>query len=254
MRVLKLSFLFCSLLFSVAPGYAQLNATSLLENLVKHSQFKPTKIELELVFDSFPNHKITEVWWFQNANQFKLQTFSSGSDWLFWESLYKPLNKLGPIPTQTETIKPASLLTEQIFFFNLLSSITQALAANSISTQNVTLSRQQGRVAIKFPSSQAQSEAALWLDQQSGEVSRILLTSGCDVSYNLSGMVGHYPKVKKYKWLNFSAQAITKSKSEINKFEPIFFEKLSGKFKETPINNETNSFLEHLKQFYKVCR
>jgi hypothetical protein len=235
-------------------AHAELNAIPLLENLVKHSQFKPTKIELELSFDSFPNHKIMEVWWFQNANQFKLQTVSVGSDWLFWESLYKFGKKLGPIPTQTETIKASHLLTEQIFFYNLLNSITQALAANSISTQNLTLSRQQGRVAIKFPSTQNQSEAALWIDQQSGEVSRIFQISGCDVTYSLSGLVSQYPKSRTYKWINFSAQAVTKSKSEITKFEPIFFEQLSGKYKEAPETSDTSLFLEHLKQFYKFCR
>lgn len=225
-----------------------------LEALVKHSIGKPTKLEFELSFEGFPNHKIREVWWFKSAEQFKIQTLSVDSDWLYWETLFKAQKRHGPLAEQVESVKASPILSEQIFFITSVTALTEAFRSHFIQYSESQLSRQQGRVAIKFASAEKSSEAALWLDQNQGELSRILSTSGCDVTYHLSNQLSQYPKNKVLRWLNFKAESITVTKADITKFDPSFFELLSGKFQESPSNTETLDFLNHLKQFYRLCR
>jgi hypothetical protein len=229
-------------------------ASQVLENLVRINIFKPTKIEFEVSFDSHPNWKVREIWWFQNAQNFKIQTSLVDSDWLYWETLYRSSQKIGPNLNQMESIKPFSLLPEQIFFITAIPVLNQALNHNSISYQNTSLSRQQGRVAIKFEGTEKSKESALWVDQNSGEVSRVLASNGCDTTYSLSGRLGQYPKIKKIKWLNFNAIVETKLKADITKFDAAFFEKISNLHKESAPTQEAQNFLEHLKRFYESCR
>jgi len=225
-----------------------------LENIVKLNQHKPTKVELEIALDRFPTYRIREVWWFQNSQSFKVQTYLVNSDWLYWEILYRGEIKLGPLQTQAETIKPFSVLSEQIFFISTIFSLLQALGASNMSNLESTLSRQQGRVSIKFTNSLKPSNAVLWLDQTTGELSRILSPTGCDSTLSLSGQVSQYPKTKKLKWLNDTAHVETKFKSEITKYEANFFEKLSNKYSDQAPDAEAKNFVEHLKQFYQICR
>jgi hypothetical protein len=250
---LLLSFL---ALFSKIPGFAAIPnpASQVLESLVRLNIFKPTKLEVEVSFDSHPNWKVKEVWWFQNAQNFKIQTSLTDSDWLYWETLYRNTQKIGPNMGQAESIEPFSLLPEQIFFITTVSALNQALNHNSISHQSTSLSRQQGRVTIKFEGTEKTHNSALWVDESSGEISRILSSHGCDTTYSLSGRAGQYPKTKKIKWLNFNTTSETKLKADITRYDTSFFEKTSSQQKELPPTPEAQKFLEHLKKFYQICR
>jgi hypothetical protein len=236
----------------------------LLKARLSQGIYKPTKLEFEISFENFPEYKIKETWWVQNSQTLKIQTQLIDQDWLYWEILFLSGNKKGPHPDSIQRVSWASLLSEQIYFLNTLPTLTQALNQNKIQFLQSKLSRQQGRVALKLPSTEPSNETALWIDQSSGELLRLLLPTGCNITYFYSATGtatgtssvhnSFYPKLKKAQWIHHKAELQTLTKADILKYDPSFFQSHSTRFKENPLSSKDQEFLDHLKSFYQYCR
>lgn len=238
-------------------------ATRIIEVFAGEAPKKPTKIELELSIEGFTDLKVKEVWWIISPSLAKLQVIGQEPLDLRWDFIFASGQVYGPLPADKRHISQTNSITEWVWHLSPANVLTEHLVATKLlhpqamrpKFKSTSLVRWQGRVAIRLTPPVPDGNASIWFDQDSGQVSRILMPSGCDVTYLISKEHGAYTPEKKFHWGDHSGVAKTLTKVDITKHDPNFFspEKLVTPSSFTQ-NSEQELFLTALRSFYSLCR